>query len=101
MGWLLDTRSPGSWAVTEGPYRMIITKVQGARVFGHVEFSTRRTVEFDFVGILDGNRLRYRRVELMIDDSGDSMVMRGTAQPGTENAGTCSACDNSLQEKVD
>ncbi len=54
----------GSWTATSviggppgGPYKMTIRRIEGPRVFGHVEISRRRQVEFDFVGTLDGKRL--------------------------------------------
>jgi len=76
----------GSWTPThqtgagrtEGPYRMLIRRVKGSRVFGRVEVAGRRQAQFNFVGTLDGNRLTYRRAQLTVYAGDNLMQMRGS-----------------------
>ena len=63
---------------TEGPYRILIRRVKGSRVFGRVEAAGRRQEQFNFVGTLDGNRLTYRRAHLTVYVGDNLMQMRGS-----------------------
>jgi hypothetical protein len=76
----------GAGGPAGGPYKMTIRRVEGSRVFGHLEISVKRTVNLDFVGTLDGNRLTYARTELTIYAGDNLMEMRGSSQGGTPEA---------------
>ena len=70
----------GTWtgahvAAENGRYYLTITRVDGQKVLGKVEFVGKRTTEFPINGTLSGNRLTYLRTELMI--SGNRMTGTG------------------------
>ena len=61
----------GSWvgahaAAENGRYYLTITRIEGPKVIGKVEFVGKRTTEFMINGTLSGNRLTYLRTELTI-----------------------------------
>jgi hypothetical protein len=76
----------GAGGPSGGPYRMTIRRVEGSRVFGHLDFSVKQTVDLDFVGTLDGNRLTYGRTQLTIYGGDNLMQMRGASLGGTPEA---------------
>ena len=62
-------------AAENGRYYLTMTRVDGQKVVGTVEFVGKRTTEFPINGSLSGNRLTYLRTELMI--SGNRMTGSG------------------------
>ena len=50
-----------------GEYLLKVTKVEGEKVFGQVEWTNRGTLKSNLVGNFDGRRLTYGNAELIVD----------------------------------
>ncbi|PYN96651.1 MAG: hypothetical protein DMD91_20575 [Candidatus Rokuibacteriota bacterium] len=50
-----------------GEYILKVTKVQGEKVFGQVEWTNKGTLKSNLVGNFDGRRLTYGNAELIVD----------------------------------